>query len=333
MSPDVPVRALLPAARPARARRLRRGRRRRRSDKQRRPWSARRGDDPQAAQGLGFPGFATKNTTRVGGADPVADAAGVAQASTPRARATRARRPSRSSTRKDWRAAISAAQLMGRPLRAPVLLSDGDELPDATQPRSTSSTRRAPTKAGERAGHPRRRRADAGGPASHRRRGRRLRRARRGDRPPPHRGRGRAERAPWWSRRRARPSSRCPPRPGRRSPATRCCGPSATRSPPATKAAITRAPAPAHLRARAGVGDLRAVRQAARRARRRRAASPAPTRSPTRSRSRASTTGASAGTSVDPGHGLVFASTERPADAAAAAALLSAPAPTARCCW
>ena len=38
------------------------------------------GHRTQAAQGLGFPAFATKNTTRVGGADPVADAAAVAQA-------------------------------------------------------------------------------------------------------------------------------------------------------------------------------------------------------------------------------------------------------------
>ena len=48
------------------------------------------GDDEKAAQGLGFPGFATKNTTRVGGADAVANAAGVAQAVyTARSRDTR----------------------------------------------------------------------------------------------------------------------------------------------------------------------------------------------------------------------------------------------------
>ena len=38
------------------------------------------GGDEQAATDLGFPAFATRNTTRVGGADPVADAAAVAQA-------------------------------------------------------------------------------------------------------------------------------------------------------------------------------------------------------------------------------------------------------------
>ena len=42
------------------------------------------GDEEQAenAPALGFPVFATKNTTRVAGADPVANAAGAARAST-----------------------------------------------------------------------------------------------------------------------------------------------------------------------------------------------------------------------------------------------------------
>src|SRR4051794_16001735 len=38
------------------------------------------GGQGDAAGDLGFPAFATKNTTRVGGADPVADAAGIARA-------------------------------------------------------------------------------------------------------------------------------------------------------------------------------------------------------------------------------------------------------------
>jgi len=91
------------------------------------------GGEEQAEQGLGFPGFATKNTTRVAGADAVADAAGVAQAIFPsRSRDTR---PTSVTLvdKADWRAAISAAQLMSRPLRSPILLSDGDELPKTTQ--------------------------------------------------------------------------------------------------------------------------------------------------------------------------------------------------------
>ncbi len=81
---------------------------------------------------LGFPALATKNTTRVGGRDAVADAAGTAAATYPGQ--TRGTRP-RAVTlvdRDDWRAAIAAAALMGRPLRAPILLTDGGDLPRAT---------------------------------------------------------------------------------------------------------------------------------------------------------------------------------------------------------
>ena len=42
------------------------------------------GRSAQPAEELGFPAFATKNTTRVGGSDPTADAAGVALATFPR---------------------------------------------------------------------------------------------------------------------------------------------------------------------------------------------------------------------------------------------------------
>src|SRR5215207_201651 len=38
------------------------------------------GGEAEAAEDLGFPTFATKNTTRVAGSDPVANAAGVARA-------------------------------------------------------------------------------------------------------------------------------------------------------------------------------------------------------------------------------------------------------------
>jgi ell wall binding domain 2 (CWB2) len=103
------------------------------SAKPRQPVVGKRGDDTQAARSLGFPGFATKNTTRVGGADPIANAAGAAQAVyTARSNDTRPGAVTLVDG-KDWRSAISAAQLMSRPLRAPILLSDGDKLPDATQ--------------------------------------------------------------------------------------------------------------------------------------------------------------------------------------------------------
>jgi ell wall binding domain 2 (CWB2) len=75
----------------------------------------------------------TKNTTRVGGADAIADAAGVAQAVFP-AR-TPEERP-QAVVLVDVRqplSAISAALLMARPLQAPVLFSSGSQLPAVTR--------------------------------------------------------------------------------------------------------------------------------------------------------------------------------------------------------
>jgi hypothetical protein len=99
----------------------------------RQPVLGQRGNQTTAdAAPPGFPVLATKNTTRVMGADAVADAAAVASAVFP-AR-TQESRPQAVVLvdRADWRSAISAAQLMSRPLRAPLLYSDGDQLPAAT---------------------------------------------------------------------------------------------------------------------------------------------------------------------------------------------------------
>jgi hypothetical protein len=91
------------------------------------------GDEEQAATDLGFPVFATVNTTRVGGADAIANAAGVAQAVYPaRDDGTRPAAVTLVDAT-DWRVAISAAQLMAAPLGAPMLFSDGGELPGATE--------------------------------------------------------------------------------------------------------------------------------------------------------------------------------------------------------
>jgi hypothetical protein len=92
-----------------------------------------KGKERRAAPSLGFPGFATKNTTRVGGADPVADAAAVALAVFPPGR--NAPRPDAVALAdaRDWRPATAAAALMGAPVRAPLLLSTGDAMPRASQ--------------------------------------------------------------------------------------------------------------------------------------------------------------------------------------------------------
>ncbi len=89
--------------------------------------------EEKAAEALGFPGFATKNTTRVGGADAVADAAAVARAVYPGGTAESRPQAIVIVDVEDWRAAISAAQLMSEPLRAPILFSREGELPEASE--------------------------------------------------------------------------------------------------------------------------------------------------------------------------------------------------------
>jgi hypothetical protein len=93
------------------------------------------GDEEQAedAPVLGFPVFATKNTTRVAGGDSVASAAGAARAVYPARTEESSPRAVVIAEQADWRAAISASQLMARPLQAPVLFSDGGELPAASE--------------------------------------------------------------------------------------------------------------------------------------------------------------------------------------------------------
>jgi hypothetical protein len=80
---------------------------------------------------LGFPVLATKNTTRVAGKDPVQVAAGVASAVYP---AVDGRQPQAVTLvdQEDWAGGIAAAALMAPPLRAPILLTDGDSIPSAT---------------------------------------------------------------------------------------------------------------------------------------------------------------------------------------------------------
>jgi hypothetical protein len=86
----------------------------------------------EAAEELGYPAFATNNTTRVGGADPATTAAGVALAVFPSAKV--AQRPAAVTLvdEDDWQGAVAAAVLMSAPARAPLLVSSGGDLPDPT---------------------------------------------------------------------------------------------------------------------------------------------------------------------------------------------------------
>jgi hypothetical protein len=82
---------------------------------------------PQGAAGL-----ATKNTTRLGGADPATDAAAVARAVYPSL--TIGTRPQAVVLvdEHDWPSALAAAALASTPLSAPLLYSDGSTLPAAS---------------------------------------------------------------------------------------------------------------------------------------------------------------------------------------------------------
>lgn len=97
------------------------------------PKLGREGGEGEAAESLGFPAFATKNTTRVGGADEVADAAGVARAVYPVRGGSERPAAVAVVNRYHWQAGIAAAVLMSEPLRAPILLSGGSGVPAATR--------------------------------------------------------------------------------------------------------------------------------------------------------------------------------------------------------
>jgi hypothetical protein len=78
------------------------------------------------------PSAATRNTVRVGGSDEAADAAGVANVLYPSpgdgARPTAVALVDQD----DWVTGVAASVLAGPPIGAPLLLTDGDELPDVT---------------------------------------------------------------------------------------------------------------------------------------------------------------------------------------------------------
>jgi len=79
--------------------------------------------------GPGPPLLATKNTTRIDGSDPIADAAAVALAVFPSAAPGTHPAAVTLAPTDDWQAAIAAASLMAAPFRAPLLLSGSQVLP------------------------------------------------------------------------------------------------------------------------------------------------------------------------------------------------------------
>jgi hypothetical protein len=97
------------------------------------PVEGAKSSDKQAAEKLGFPISATRNTTRVSGSDAAADAAGVASALFPSS-SLETRPPAVVLVdQDDWQGATAAGVLVSAPLRAPILLTDGGSLPPVTQ--------------------------------------------------------------------------------------------------------------------------------------------------------------------------------------------------------
>src|SRR3954447_11142470 len=102
------------------------------------PVSGQTGDEvPAGGPPLGFPVFATKNTTRVAGGDAIADAAAIALATHPsRPPAPYPARTPESRPAavvlaevRNWRTGIAASALVGKPINAPVLFADRDTIP------------------------------------------------------------------------------------------------------------------------------------------------------------------------------------------------------------
>ncbi len=85
-----------------------------------------------SAEELGYPSFATSNTTRIGGPDPIANAAATALAVFPAT--NEKQRPVAVSLvgKEDWAGALAAASLMAEPVRAPLLYGEAEGVPDAT---------------------------------------------------------------------------------------------------------------------------------------------------------------------------------------------------------
>lgn len=104
-------------------------------------------EDDEAVTDLGFPAFATKNTTRVAGADAVANAAGVALAVHPSTGGVPGPNAVTLVDAGEWQAGIAAASLTAAPVGAPILVTQSGEVPElssqalrALGPRGSSDT-------------------------------------------------------------------------------------------------------------------------------------------------------------------------------------------------
>jgi hypothetical protein len=96
------------------------------------PGTGTRAPTSQTSDELGYPAFATANTTRVGGGDAASTAAGVALAAYPSSQPSQQPAAVTVVDAGEWRTAIAASALMAAPVGAPVLVSEAGGMPDAT---------------------------------------------------------------------------------------------------------------------------------------------------------------------------------------------------------
>lgn len=86
----------------------------------------------QTSEELGFPAFATANTTRVGGGDAASTAAGVALATYPSTEPSQQPAAVVLVDRGDWLGAVAASVLAASPIGAPILVSEAGGVPEPT---------------------------------------------------------------------------------------------------------------------------------------------------------------------------------------------------------
>ena len=87
---------------------------------------------PEDTEDLGFPAFATKNTTRIAGPDPISDAAAVALAVFPSTGGVAGPGAVTMVDVGDWQSGLAASSLVAEPVGAPILVSESGEVPAIT---------------------------------------------------------------------------------------------------------------------------------------------------------------------------------------------------------
>ncbi len=87
---------------------------------------------PEDTDDLGFPTFATKNTTRVAGPDPISDAAAVALAVFPSTGGVTGPGAVTLVDVGDWQSGLAASSLVAEPVSAPILVTESGEVPAIT---------------------------------------------------------------------------------------------------------------------------------------------------------------------------------------------------------